>query len=76
MKAEELIEKMNLHKINVEGDYIVSEEQLETFAEAYHQHRVNAISDEDIEKEFKTLDTDNIGFYVGVNWFKEQLLKR
>ena len=72
MKAEELIEKMNLHKINVEGDYIVSEEQLETFAEAYHQHRVNAISDDDISKTCHLFALPS----QAIKWFKNELLKQ
>ena len=43
---KELIEKMNLHTINVEGDYIISEEQLEAFAKIYlkEQLRIGGVS--------------------------------
>lgn len=37
---KELIDKMNLHTINVEGDYIISEEQLEAFAKMYHKKQL------------------------------------
>ena len=37
---KELIKKMNLHTINVEGDFIISEEQLETFAKMYHKEQL------------------------------------
>lgn len=37
---KELIKKMNLHTINVEGDFIISEEQLEAFAKMYHKEQL------------------------------------
>ena len=37
---KELIKKMNLHTINAEGDFIISEEQLETFAKSYHKEQL------------------------------------
>lgn len=35
-----LINKLNLHTINVEGDFIISKEQLETFAKEYHSEQL------------------------------------
>lgn len=37
---KELIKKMNLHTINVEGNFIISEEQLEAFAKMYHAEQL------------------------------------
>ena len=37
---KELIKKMNLHTINVEGHFIISEEQLENFAKMYHKEQL------------------------------------
>lgn len=37
---KELIKKMNLHTINVEGDFIISKEQLEAFAKMYHKEQL------------------------------------
>jgi len=43
------------------------------FAEAYHKHRVNAISDEEIDNQFKY----GFAHYYkeGIKWFKNKLLK-
>lgn len=53
------------------------------FAEAYLQHRVNKISDEDIENEFPIkgdfnnaiADTKQTSKRLGAKWFKNKILK-
>jgi len=38
-----LIKQMNLHKCNVEGDFIISEEKLTTFAENYYKEKLKSL---------------------------------
>ena len=58
---KELIKKMNLHTINVEGNFIISEDQLENFAKMYHkeQLRIGGVGNckrEDTLKHFKEMN--------------------
>ena len=51
------------------------------FAEQYAEHYLkqhledNIPSDDETEKEFKKLNTDDIGFFIGLNYLKNKLLK-
>ena len=55
------------------GDEIgFSKEEMIAFAEAYHKHRVNEITDEDIELKFNNSSADGLD---GALWLKKQLLK-
>lgn len=71
MRAEEF--ELSFCKIKFGVKYTLTcydKPTLHEMMEAYHQSRVNGISDEDIKKE---LIMDEI---VGAKWIKEQLLKQ
>jgi hypothetical protein len=63
----------------VNGVEQMTEDQLIELMEAYHQSRVNAISDEDIEnisKMYLKKGNTQYGFKKGTEWFKNKLLKQ
>jgi len=84
-KAEEYYYESDIENKTDETDdmdlWIFSKEDIITFAEDYHQSRVNAISDKTIEKQADDC-TEKIGalayltYTSGIAWFKKQLLKK
>jgi len=62
------------------GGYMIDVESIFDIAKAYHQSKVNAISDEDINNASKLkvtmFNNEYMIFKIGVKWFKEQLLKQ
>ena len=52
------------------------------FAEAYHKHRVEGITDEDINKQFELkIEISSLNYEIngrrdGAKWFKNKLLKQ
>lgn len=51
---------------------------MQEYAEAYHKHRVNLISDEDIDEYCFKNDEHNLlksGKKIGIEWLKQKLLE-
>jgi len=80
MKAEEYYNKwqlQDLDSLSIEP-YQFTRSELIDFAEAYHQSRVNTISDEDIIKASIQQDSmkEQICFGEGAKWIQLKLLKK
>ena len=77
MTAEEFFKKVN-------NGNTVTNKWIYDFAEAYHKHEVEAISNEDIQEKVENLEfsfgkatnEEKFGFLKGTNWFKNKLLKQ
>jgi len=74
MEAKEFLKGCIKDKAFKEAVDLIDNAIIIDVMEAYHQSRVNAISDEEIEKEFKYDNTNDS--VIGAKWFKEQLLKQ
>ena len=73
MKAEEFYANYDLKDTDVsKGDIVISERDLIEVMEAYHQHRVNAISEDDISKTCHLFALPS----QAIKWFKNELLKQ
>jgi hypothetical protein len=69
----ELFDDLNNSELEI-GEIIVNTFQR---AEAYHKHKVEAITDKMIaDEDYKRIYTGKEYFEDGAKWFKEQLLKQ
>ena len=79
MKAEEFLKDYRTNnRLSIIYNKLSLGQEIAEIMEAYHQHRVNSISDADITKESTISDSDGFtnGFDYGAKWFKEELLKQ
>ena len=68
------------NKYTDDGNIVYTMEQIFSFAEAYHQSRVNSISDEEINENYPIIDSMDLDTRMhviacrnGAKWFKSKL---